>query len=289
MSYVALGAKRRRSKSKSRKSASKKKMRLNPAAKAEVKAMIEKKMDLAIEDKFLLDQNYINNKAAWTDDYHVAAIDLSPTINRGTSSNERTGQKVTLKQFHVWFQLMGPIANTLYRVDYATDLLKDNYPEANTQPFAKYEPITLYMVRVPITVWNAYSAADKRNILATRFPIKGEYPQDRAESTLLEAAKQIKLLKQKTFKLPYDYHNVLFNTNTGIPMNQAISMPKPLNFKMSMDINQKIFMNDTTMNPRDYGYIAYLCGKTNLLLGGWGDYASLEVLNTRVLWTYEDA
>ena len=68
MSYVALGAKRRRSKSKSRKSASKKKMRLNPAAKAEVKAMIEKKMDLAIEDKFLLDQNYINNKAAWTDD-----------------------------------------------------------------------------------------------------------------------------------------------------------------------------------------------------------------------------
>ena len=76
--------------------------------------LIDKKLDKAIEDKFLMDSDYIENAGGWSEARHNGLLNVSPAIERGENSHNRIGDRVHLKYLAIEFLVKGFIANTLY-------------------------------------------------------------------------------------------------------------------------------------------------------------------------------
>lgn len=272
----------------------KKNRRVRKPSKALAKTIgkiVDKKLDLKIEDKYKLDSVFSADHSAstWDSSTESCLMNITPTIIEGADVNQRIGKKVTLKHLRVQIRFR-PYSNM--HVNPTENVTSGDFI-FGTNPFVQLPPCAAFVVSLPRETWNSTSSTDLRKALAVKYKEPGVYRQDLEDSDGQKIVKALRSVSQckisrkyrvyTTFREPY--------TSTGIDYPQAavtMSCAQNTNSVIKAKLMKKILFE--TNEPAQLVYLLYIqCGSKWHDSNYNGSLHRPQNLQTRILWTYEDA
>ena len=277
---------------KARRKATSRKKPLNKNEHKAVKKMIDIALDRRIEDKYKLDSEFSMNQApsTWDSSTESCLINITPTIIEGADVNQRIGKKVTLKNFRCQIRYR-PYSSMHVN---PTDDVTTNDFTFSQNPYPQLPSGTAFFVSLPRETWNSTSSTDLRKAMAIKFKEPGVYTQDLLDSDGQKIVKAVKFhskvsLRRRyrtdiTFRQPY-------TDSVGSTIPQAaviISSAQNTDAVIKSKLMKKELFE--TNEPARKVYLIYFQFGSK-----WYDQdyqVSLsrpQMLQTRVLWTYEDA
>lgn len=267
----------------------KKKPALTKKETKQVTKMINRALDIRVEDKYLLDSVFSDIAApAWDANTESILSNYTPVIVEGADAGQRIGKKVTLKNLRIQIKYLP------YSRHFSTPIEGDNSETAYAlNPFQQLPPVEVFFISVPRQLYADVSGAEIRQACAVKFREPGVYRQDFYDNTGQRLVKSIKFIaktrlsrKYRTLAVPRGAY-----TSVGISYPQAATIVNAAQFDntvLKAKLGRKVLFE--TNSPAREVFLLYAHFGSKWHDPGYnGPITRPQKFETRVLWTYEDA
>lgn len=255
-----------------------------------VKKMIDRALDVRIEDKFLLDSSFNDiHNTSWDSTSQSYLMNYTPTIMEGTGPSARVGKKIHLKQFRLQLRFLP----SGYQQSGTTEQSNGFYNQG-VNPYIVQPPLECFFCSIPRDLWENTSSSDLRQVLAVKFRADGTYRQDFINDVGQHGVKGIKLISKISLKPKYrtqavyrdEYTDLLGNT---YPQSLVIeNFPQYCNGVIKAKIDRTALLESN--QPAKLIYFLY-ARQASKWLDTTFDHGIHQATNlsSRTLWTYEDS
>lgn len=266
--------------------------RLNKSQFKQISLLIDKKIDLSVEDKFKLDSSFTDNSASgWDATTKTMFLNMTPTIAVGTAESQRIGLKVKMKQMRIQIRMLPSFYSTLTNTENTTDNLS-----ITRNLFRNFPPVNVYFVSIPRETHETTSNAELRAALKIKFKPSGYYRQDFLSSTEQKTVKAIKLISKCQLKQKFKNLSVYSPTfpilgggDSGDGV-QVLNVPQIDNAVISHKFNQSWLFENSTNSPAKLTYYLYAEFSNKWYNPSYdGQIDRPTHFDTRSLFTYEDS
>ena len=257
------------------------------------KSYVDKKLDDAKEDKYLVDIAPINltQSDAQNDGVHFGYLrEITPSFTKGTGVNNRLGNAIFLKYMSVHL--------TCLPHNYSGSLAQATSNPINTVPFANPIKVNIFRIRAGLggVLNNPPTVPD----LLAKYRRQGVFPQDVLQNTAEQTIKQ-SIQKIKTLEMVPKYRSGFANVenmSTGVPVTELCiySIPQETYAECNVSIRQKMLINDNAAEaqlvnkPMKWRYFIYIDYCHQWWRSAY-DRTLLQMPNMsmRYRWVFEDA
>lgn len=266
---------------------------------AKIKKVVDRKLDDAVEDKYVMDTVFQNQIAHYDLATRTFLIDATLALASGVNIDQRLGQKIKLKYLRTFFRLLPSKRETQI----------EHLPmQAWTEnPLRDIPMFHCYFVRVNKDLVTKLTSSELRAVLNSKFRTPGQCWQDVAQAAGKSGIVGIKLLAK--FKMKPKYRTVTSSVNSeitqavpdaGAPptygmvsnVSETIVMQIPqYTYKnlLCSKVAQKIELENASGLPLKYNYI-YFIQTTNAYNDNvYNPVIVPDSFMTRNVWVYEDA
>lgn len=286
---------RRRPKRKPKKALSKKEYKA-------VEKIVKRKLDEAIEDKYILQTSYTEQKTVFTPTTGSMLFNISPTILKGTDISNRTGNNVKFKYLRMMVRYLPAKQGAFGVVDSSAPTYSENW-------HADMPDATVYFVRVTSKLAQSLSTSALEEACMVKFRMPGKMWQDYAQDSGQESVASIKLLDK--FKMKTRYRSLTVPTTqidsngtiaiTGLSFtNTPIYQPSCTNVQVPQysyydmyckapAFAQKVEIENTFNKPLRYQYWVFVQLSTGFQVSTWNKVEQPESFATRTCLVFEDA
>ena len=265
-----------------------------------VKKIVEKKLDTAIEDKYINDSAYHDHSGDWDTNSRSGLFNVTPTITKGDGKSERTGNSVSLKFLRMYWRLLP--AKFHRKVE-----TMDSNPSYTKNPFPRIPSYVARFMKINRDLYSKLSTTELLAILNAKYRVPGQSVQDVLQNVGRKGMVGIQLLGQTILKPRYKTFvsgstplaSQVTADGTGFdlapdhePFVQVLSIPQ-YTFKEQIlsKVKQKIVMQDTDNLPMKYQYFVFVQCGNNYIDATYdiGIDSAPQKLETRNCWVFEDA
>lgn len=275
----------------SKKSRRRKKVQISKKFEKELDTMLNKKLDAAKEDKYLVDA--VPHQLRFVDANNDAVNNLylkeiTPTIPKGDSVNDRIGNSVYLKYMSLNVMMQGH--------NYSGSVAQGSANGTNLVPFRN--PVKIHICKVRAGLGGVLNSPPEAQDFLAKFRRQGVWPQDLIQVTDKQTIRH-SIIKLKTLTMVPTYRTAFGNVETGSPpvVEMCIySIPQDTFASCHVPIKQKWLINDNSSEtalfnrPMKWRYFLYIDYCHEDWRTGY-DRTHLEMPNIdfRLRWVFEDA
>lgn len=293
-------------KKKNKKKSPGKKGTLNAKQKKEIDQRIDRKLDKAVEDKFLRDSLFTEHKDQFNQSANCLILDISPTINQGIAQAQRLGDKVYIKYLNMFLR---------YRPDGVTSSFEnytdDHTPDWTICPYPQSPDARVFVLRFTRDLYEGWDAGGQALMERLKAHPKlrpaGAWPQDYDQSGGQEFIKGVKVLGNCVLKSKFRSSALiaprLLTTGTFDEVTGAIGLATDeqrtllinsaslLTYKrLHIPIKQKLIIRSSgSNNPINYVFMLYVQFSNRYNNSTYNPVTKPDEFSIRNLWVYEDA
>jgi len=264
---------------------------LSKSAYKAVTQIVDRKMDQAVEDKFLLDSAYIGSAHLFNNISRSLIREITPTIPQGTGDSERIGSQIKMKRLSIQFRLIPRFQNHKLPTDATLLTITANPWQQPTQP------LKIFIVKVDrlycdnILVLNDLLDELRTIVLPVKFKEAGTWTQDIVTSTGHGAKQTVRKMGSCDLQVKYRSTSVrVWEPVTSANYVQVLSAGQLSHKYLNIKIDTKWQLNIGNQDSkfRYFMYVQFANNYNNYVYNRGGALQPHE-FSHRFLWVYEDA
>ena len=243
--------------------------------------MINVALDRRIEDKFILEANFVDHLASYDVASKTLMYETNPHINQGTTGSSRIGDKVMMKLLRIQIR---------YRPG-RTSLLIPTGPgwAPPSCPFPQYPTVKVFLISIDADT-AALGQPTLRNAAAIKFREDGKYRQDVQQEVLQTVYKSMRLVAKATMKVNYRSASFIHPKYDAVSNSAVRIVKEPLvsYCVLKATLKEKLLYNIGNV-PARKRYFIYVQFSNKWHDPVYNPIAAPGQFDQRALWVYEDA
>lgn len=248
--------------------------------------MITRRLDLAIEDKFLLNTDYVSLTDDWEQGSRTILKDITYQLTRNTGGGDYIGRSIRQKYLKLLFRHLGPPGMTIVDLQ-----MGDPFTIINNLVYPKH-PIRVSIVRGNRELIDNMTQQEIRDTLKLKFRQPGMISKDYYLDPALRAKSGFHTLYDKTFRPKYrDFSTSSMSDVTDHHLLNVVNCPQFV-YK-TITVSGKGFAGKTKLDnlgkPIKWKYYFYAQFSNNRINQTYDSIERPKQFDVRLCWVYEDA
>ena len=247
-----------------------------------MKAIVHKQLDLAIEDKFLLDAAYTAAHANYSPVTRTLLREITPTITQGDQVDQRQGNKVKMKRMTMQIRMKMNAYNHIRTVGTVPWVSAENI-------FRDTGNVRVFVIRVVAELGTAVLPVVIEGAMASKYNLPGSFRQDYALSGGKSVMPGISVIGRTTLKKKWRTAICPVNDTGATPMQTHIlNVPQYDHTYLNCKLDDE-FTYTLGNNPIKHKYYVYAQFYDNWRNAVWDVPIAPAIFDIRNIWIYEDA